>query len=307
MFLCAMGALGALVFFFALMAFVADSPASLNRQHHKADRNKESAEQHQGQAEENSVNSAIIEKHQPSPDEEEACATRKKRDRLDYTTFAVTTLTLFVIFIYTLINYRLYKETVRTNQASQRAAIFETRVEMIKASPELLKEFPKDATAAISTHFKNFGPTPATDVIEMSSPCLLKGDIPSDFSYRDLRELPHPKRLVPPQEEFIDGVPFRADEVDAVTTYQASLFVWGTVTYIDVFKKRHFTAFCVKYEATGQIGNDSKSRVQEYEQCSYHNCVDENCPKDHYWGPDDSIDCLNVGPSVRYPNSQPTP
>jgi len=263
------------------------------------------------------------------PPHDEAEAKRRKRQktyresqaRLINITASLNVLTAIAAVAGFLALYVLYGTLIATQrqvvtaeenfEQSRRAAIFETRVEMIKASPELLKEFPKDATAAIDTHFKNFGPTPATEVIEMSSPCLLKGDIPSNFSYRDLGELPHPKRLVPPQGEFIDGVPSRAEDIDAVTTYQASLFVWGTVTYTDVFKKSHFTAFCVKYEATGQIGSDSKSRVQEYEQCSDHNCVDENCPKNLHWGDDDSIDCLNVGPSqptrVPYPNSQPTP
>ncbi len=214
-------------------------------------------------------------------------------------------LALGAVIVYTCIMNTSNELTRQNFEASQRAAIFETRVEMIETSPELLKEFPKDVAASIDTHFKNFGPTPATEVIEMSSPCLLKGDIPSDFSYRDLGELPHPKRLVPPQEEFIDGIPSRVEDIDAALAYQASLFVWGTVTYIDVFKKSHFTAFCVKYEATGQTANDSKSRVQKYEQCPDHNCVDENCPKNHRWGYDDSIDCLNVGPSA--PTHVPAP
>jgi hypothetical protein len=111
MFLCAMGALGALVFFGALMAFVADRPSYLKRQHRKPYRDKESTKQHQRHSERDALTSTIIKENEPPSDEDEAYTASKERDRLDYTSFAVSALTLIIVFIYTGINYYLYQAT----------------------------------------------------------------------------------------------------------------------------------------------------------------------------------------------------
>lgn len=279
---------------------------SSHRKHPKAKQQGKAANKDNHNAVEYSPKEKAVEPDLPPSQDNKTYTTNQLRDGWDYASFWVGVVTLIVLGIYTVINYGLYRETVDTNQATQRAAIFETRVEMIKSNAELLKQFPKNVTASIETHFRNFGPTAGTKVRAVTSACLRSSDPSDDFSYRDLEQIPHVEKLVAPQENFAEGIPSRAEDVDAVLAYKTSLYVWGTVSYLDVFSKPHFTAFCVKYEGTGADAGSS-GLVQLYEQCPAHNCVDDNCPKNHFWGYNDTIECQNTGPSASTRVPAPAP
>jgi hypothetical protein len=169
MFFCAMGALGALVFFFALIAFVADSPASLKRQHRKADRDREAAEQYQGQAKENSVNQAIVETDKPPPDDNEAYTYRQERDRLDYVAFALSVLTFGIVAIYAALTYGLWQAANRQVIAAQetlRPWISTDSGEGMDDTLTLDLSRPNQTSIdySLDIPLKNFGHSPATQV-----------------------------------------------------------------------------------------------------------------------------------------------
>ena len=228
----------------------------------------------------------------PTPDDQKQ--NYQNSYRLQRKSFIVGMITLVVLIGYTTINYWLYQETVNTNQANQRARIFVTSMGMQKKSGSPPPEFPKSVVedAAVIVNFENSGETPATNVLQMTSACIAKYDrIPANFSYRDLNQLQHLPALIPPRSPFNTYIPVSVDYIDDAIKYKRRLFVWGTITYRDIFKQSHITDFCAVYEGAVKPA-DSNSITYNFEQCPTHNCADEECPKE--WGPADQIDCDNA-------------
>jgi len=243
-------------------------------------------------ADEHPPNATLIEPYMPPPESDKPYTTKQIRDPLDYATFGITVITLVVLGIYTTINYCLYQATVSTNQANQRALIFVTSMELQKKGEPLPEDFPKNVTnGSVIVHFENFGETPGMKVLQKTSVCMRKYDIPDEFTYRDLGQLQHVPALIPPRTTFTTEIPVRPDHIDDAIKYKTSLYVWGTINYIDIFKQPHLTEFCAKYEGAEKTA-DSDSITYNFEQCPTHNCTDADCPKKQ--GYDDSIDCENV-------------
>ncbi len=198
---------------------------------------------------------------------------KQKHNALDDATLGITVITLVVLGIYTTINYYLYQATVSTNQANQRALIFVTSMELRK----------------IRERFTLFSQFHAGH---------------DEFTYRDLGQLQHLPALIPPRSTFTTEIPVRPDHIDDAIKYKTSLYVWGTINYIDIFKQPHLTAFCAKYEGAEKTA-DSNSITYNFEQCATHNCTDSDCPK--RWGLDDSIDCENLDKTPPTPALAPVP
>jgi hypothetical protein len=94
----AIGVLGALLFYAAIIAFVASDP--LHRKKPKTDRERINADQYKTKSGNGSVRSSVIEEQQPPSDRNEAYSP-KQRDRFDHVVLFIGLATLIAGIIYT--------------------------------------------------------------------------------------------------------------------------------------------------------------------------------------------------------------
>jgi len=157
MMLCAFGTLGALVFFFALLAFVVDDP--LFRKASETDPLENETGDQPHKANHHSSGIPIVETPIPPANSQKAYTTKQQPGRLEYVTFGVGILTLGILGIYTQINYWLLQTTQRQLEMSERPWI---RPDIFLAGP---LTFDKNGMHVIlSVGVKNIGHSVALKV-----------------------------------------------------------------------------------------------------------------------------------------------
>jgi hypothetical protein len=113
-------------------------------------------------------------------------------------------------------------------------------------------------------------------------------ELPIDFPFSDLWEegRPHvqtPALLGPKASTAVDVGPVPAQVVNGVVQHYYHLNFWGWARYRDVFRDtpEHLTEFC--YELIPfdvQIGKDSTTIKYRLDNCTRHNCYDNECKEE---------------------------
>jgi hypothetical protein len=149
------------------------------------------------------------------------------------------------------------------------------------------------AEGVILVQFQNSGSTPGVKVVENANFCISKSDMVPDFSFRDLSDINrHNRTYVAPKATFVSFTPITSNQVEEILTLKTPLFVWGWITYDDVFGNHHRSEYCARYQGVWKAPDNSFTWVAD--QCTPsnpHSCTDKNCPKK--WGNTDAIDCDN--------------
>ena len=161
----------------------------------------------------------------------------------------------------------------------QRAFLYATGAEII--------EDPANPTVDhLNIHLQNSGITQARSAVVVGNVCTRATDLPKDFSYPTFTQAPRAGGTIPPKAEPIIIVDLGKSQTQQTKTHQTKMFVWGDLTYRDVFNVKHLTEFCMAYR--GQQGSQTL-----FDPCLKHNCEDDQCPAQ--WGTnDDSSNCPAV-------------
>jgi hypothetical protein len=142
--------------------------------------------------------------------------------------------------------------------------------------------------------YENFGATPARDVIShISYDTFLPfdGDLPSDFSFAPVGEPGAGGGLIGPKGRIVsDLLEIESNLLDAAASHQTRLFVFGYVSYRDVFEgaPERRTEFC--YELDRVLGDpylipsssdDEGAIFFHFRLCGRYNRIDEDCEKEY--------------------------
>jgi hypothetical protein len=100
----------------------------------------------------------------------------------------------------------------------------------------------------------------------------------------------HKRTFVGPKAAFESYIPIAPDLANRIMTFQTQLFVWGWITYDDIFGSHHRTEYCLRYKGYRKLPDNTV--IWDSEQCAAHNCADKDCGKK--WCDNISIDCENV-------------
>jgi len=139
-----------------------------------------------------------------------------------------------------------------------------------------------------SFHWNNSGTTPTKG---LRTHVNYRWDIqalPNDFSFSDLWEegrshVQTPALLGPKGSTAVDVGPVPVQVVNGLVQHYYHLNFWGWATYRDVFRgtPEHITEFC--YELIPfdvQTGKDSTTIKYRLDNCTHHNCYDDECKEE---------------------------
>jgi hypothetical protein len=285
----AIGALGALLMYAAIIAFVA------SKRHRKTRYYQRRSDQHKSKSDHDANRFGIAEEHDAVTNNQDQNSYTLERDGYDIITIGLGIAGLIAVIYYTAISYSLYSVTRESLVDVQRAFISETDIEVFRGVANLQGIGNGNlAQGAVVVRFENAGSSPGINVVENMNACVANPDIlPSNFSYRDLSDINlHHHAYIAPKTNFISYNPLTSQQAAEVIGIQSALYVWGWITYDDIFGQHHRSEYCGKYQGFMTMPNNKLTWIAD--QCNPknpHSCTDKNCPDK--WGNDDVIKCEN--------------
>jgi hypothetical protein len=173
----------------------------------------------------------------------------------------------------------------------QRAFLFMKDANIYGEAPAIDPNAPNKYFGFVVVDMQNSGDTPARNLQMRTSECIRQGDLPPDFSYPDLPSFEPVKRpfIAGPKSEFRSMLAVPKPLFVPARAGTKNLFVWGWMTYKDVFRRDHRTEFCLKYY--GHVsGGASGEGADLFDRCPSYNCMDDDCPAS--WGSNpDELNC----------------
>jgi hypothetical protein len=134
----------------------------------------------------------------------------------------------------------------------------------------------------------NSGNTPAFDVHAHINYAPRTSKLPKNFTYHDISVAipPLPGMAITPDvtsaigaHETRGAMPaaFRQTILSEIDTGKTFVYLWGRVTYRDVFGCRHQTDFCT--QILHSQPNKNGQQLTASANCESHNCSDKDCPE----------------------------
>ena len=186
-------------------------------------------------------------------------------------------LTLIFTVIYSIVTAGLYLVARDSLRIGQRAFVYAEAANILN-SPKAKTVTPRPSNAPITLDvtFRNSGQTVARKVITTVDYLVNKDGIPVGFDYpvRTTTAL-HPT-LIPPQTDVHLSENILESDLSDVENQKTFLFVYGEISYVDVFGTSHRTKYCFQYFGY------KLNPVGELENYIFftgprHNCTDEDC------------------------------
>ena len=119
----------------------------------------------------------------------------------------------------------------------------------VAARAESVSSFGPDVPVGIRFRMTNHGQTPAHDVSQTATIAILSHPLPPNFNFPPPPTPTPSKFVLHPGASFDAGVvaprPFTGDEIVQATSNDFRIYLYGSVTYRDAFKKHRETTFCV--------------------------------------------------------------
>ncbi len=232
-----------------------------------------------------------VKMHQPVTTTDQDHAYKRNAQRRDRIKVFIEFLTLIGVLGYGAVAYRQWQAMLSANAIGrenlgsvQRAFLYMTLpVHFHKAQlPASVGE-----RFAIEYPWKNFGATPARDVITNFRVRLCNVATPIEQCplVDNPRSVIVPAFSIPPQYSVIGGISFvPRDDIDLFLHRSVRIFAYGWAKYRDVFRETrpHLTEYCVEaVGSSGEIDSSDKPLDLVFMNCQRHNCSDEECP-DYY-------------------------
>jgi hypothetical protein len=185
-------------------------------------------------------------------------------------------------FIYSVVSICAYFISRENMVISQRAVIISGDITIRGALGYKLGQVP-EADIEINASFMNTGATFARRVdIKMNS-CIRTSDLPEEFSfpYSGLPDNQVSHALIGPKSTARTHINLSKNDLIAIQREEKYLFVYGEVTYFDVWGFRHKIQMCEQYNGY-DFNNAGKITKYNFVTCEHHNCDDNDCPEK--WG-----------------------
>jgi hypothetical protein len=190
---------------------------------------------------------------------------------------SVFTLAL-VVFTYLL--YRVADRTEEASRASQRAFVSFVGTSGTKILDPTGK---KVVGLQMYARWENSGTTPAKDAVSFVNWQPWPYELPAGFDFGDLVHVDRIHFVIGARGE--GTIPFNIpiEEVEQVRNGKAHLYVWGWVTYHDVFPgtSTRLTEFCGEFTnittSLSDITDSTTNIGWQMSVCKVHNCFDEEC------------------------------
>lgn len=129
----------------------------------------------------------------------------------------------------------------------------------------------------------NAGVTPTKNAESQVNWRPFPGDLPPNFTFPDLGEVQFRQFEIPPREFGNATLTIPIAVFDAARKRSIRLFVWGWITYNDIFDKTpmRLSEFCDEIvdikSSTEDIVDPSANITWQFSLCRTHNCSDEQC------------------------------
>jgi hypothetical protein len=160
-------------------------------------------------------------------------------------TAGVTFLLVLVTGVLATFTYKLWKSTNKLVEGAEDTAKRQLRA-YVSVTPTKL-----NGPANISHYFSmiNHGQTPARDVMETGLMDVFPYPLPPNFPFPALPGPRHGRLVLHPDQTNYSGLAgaartFTQQEIAHIGTGQYRLYIYGLITYTDVFEKPHITKFC---------------------------------------------------------------
>jgi hypothetical protein len=191
---------------------------------------------------------------------------------------AVSTIVYTVIsIIQTTISQNIFTTTQDQFRVAQRAFI-STKGVIIQGAEGIKLGVKPKGYPEIDVIYENSGQTPASKVIVDFDYCVISGELPEKFNFQ---HIPESKVIVGEasvgprlENSFFHKIP--TDDLIDIQVLKKNLFVYGQISYSDIFKNSHKTQFC--FRSNGILYDDAGIiRAYAFIHCKKHNCADEDC------------------------------
>lgn len=182
-------------------------------------------------------------------------------------------IALFTI-VYSVVAIGQYFITKNTLVVSQRAFVYAKHANIVGGEPA--DPLPPNTSRKVDVTFGNSGQTWARNETATINFYFSKDGIPTDFTYPE--DNPSQPVLIAPQAEvhLFKTIP-ESDFLDITGKSLKLLFVYGTVSYQDVFGDHRQTRYLFQY--AGYELNPTTGKIVQYifYQGPTHNCADNDC------------------------------
>jgi hypothetical protein len=223
----------------------------------------------------------------PDPSfEEKRTASEEKRDARDKRRLSVEMITLGALILYAAIAavqgclmYESNKITREALTSVQRASVFFAGTGSIKrivSSGQII-------AIQLTLQWENGGTTPTRQAKSEVNWKTFPGDIPADFDFQDVGNVRRNDFFISPKTAGNATETIPIGDIISAQKGKTRLFVWGWITYRDIFSKTplRLTEFCDELtniqSSTESITDPSANITADFSLCITHNCSDEDC------------------------------
>jgi hypothetical protein len=138
--------------------------------------------------------------------------------------------------------------TIAQNQLDQRAWVGPVGI--------IQPDFKGTSAFSISTLISNSGKTPALNFRNKYTWVIMLKKGIFKATYKNPQGVPSTSAIFPNDRLTLISIPIplRSEFLDLITRGEALFYVYGELTYDDVFRQPHFTHFCMFYDSTFKPG-----------------------------------------------------
>jgi len=157
---------------------------------------------------------------------------------------------------------------------SQRAFVYAKQADILGTQVSGGISRPPNAPILITVTFRNSGQTVARNAITSINSFLNKDGIPYGFAYPvGSQSRPAP---IAPQSETKISKPISGNDLSDAESGKTLLFIYGEVSYDDVFGVRHKSEYCFQYFGYSTTPSGELNEFIFF-TVPLHNCNDQDC------------------------------
>jgi hypothetical protein len=129
----------------------------------------------------------------------------------------------------------------------------------------------------------NYGVTPTRNGKSQINWEPFPGDLPNNFDFPDIGKVKFSQFMIPAKGSGNATMKIPIDIFSEIKKGNMRLFVWGWITYHDIFNKTptHLSEFCDEVTkittSSEDVTNSTTDVTWELNLCQTHNCADEEC------------------------------
>lgn len=194
---------------------------------------------------------------------------------------AWTALFTCALVVVTILLFSIHRMTNQISMITQRAFINFLGIEGMKVVDDQSK---KVIALQFLVAWGNSGTTPTKNAVGQCNIQLWPAELPKGFAFGDLAKLEKRPLVIGPKATVRAPLLVSIDVLNHVRQKKSHLYVWGWITYHDIFSgtPTRLTEFCseiINVTPTKPDMTDPSCEINwQIVSCPEHNCYDEDCP-----------------------------